>query len=354
MSASVSRTVYAQILAAHYASALADPASAALATSQGYAREYAGMAEHGLGLPWHDEHWTRFWTNYLHGVRNLKAGVGADRAWDFLVPFEVLPVLELTGAEGASARVRTFLYPASVVAVVEVELRSEIPFEQLAARVSASRGPEWQSGPASQRRNLAGLLDEAVSRGAARLLGGAPAYDESVSLSVAVPACGSLSAAQAALPSADAVDTLTAKTIAGLATLAPPGGYVAERLLDANSAGDAQTRTYLTQRGHVLWHPDALTQPCTDDGRDTAGCLMRNHVALVAHVEALGFVARWAASRMRDHTGLTDPQARLVRRATDRLLSLSEGNRGKTYRSQVASLRIKPLLPDIQLAQSGL
>ena len=356
MSASVGRTLYSLVATTCYPSVLEDPASGPLATRKAHRGVFdsVGSPEQDLGLPWQDEHWARFWTNYLPGIRKFKDGINSERAWDFAVPFEVLPPVQLSGPAGTTGRIRRFLYPWAVVAVAEIELQGEIPVEQVAQRVSATRRDRvWQVSGGSGAHHLERLLADLTDDVQARVVGANGDGGEAVTslLSVAAPVCGNLPEQTAAVPSRpEDVNSPTGKTIAGLSTLSPPGVFVADRLVPANTKWEHQARAYVTKEGHVLWHAERLGAGCVEDERDTIGCLLRNHTAAVAHVAACAFVVKWAADRFRGRRGLSDAQAAIVGPVIDRLRALHKGDAEKTYRSEVVVRRIAPVLDDLTVA----
>jgi hypothetical protein len=356
MSASVSRTLYSLIATTGFTDLLDDVTTGALATRRGYTATYDALGG-DLALPWRTRHWSRFWSNYLPGAGQLRQGPGSDRAWEYVLPFEVVPEVPIDAGGGATGALRRYLYPWAVVSVADVELDRVIPAAQLAASVAKTRRDRvWQLPGEAGAHNLDHLLRRATEQLRDRLFTtqGLELPGVTTVRSVTAPTQGDLSETEVALPGQTGFDPLaTGATIAGLAVLAPPSVFRDERLVAANSSGDRATRVYVAEEGHVLWSAQHLRGDVGTSSGSLA-CLLRNHADSVSHIEALVFAMRWAADRVRSKKGLSDGQAALISPVLHRLRSLHEGDKNKTYASDVAKRRIEPFLADIDVAASGL
>lgn len=356
MSASVNRTSYSLIATTGFTDLLDDVTTGALATRRGYSATYDALGG-DLALPWRTGHWSRFWSNYLSGAGQLRRGPGSDRAWEYMLPFEVVPEVPIEAGGGATGALRRYLYPWAVVSVADVELDRVISAAQLAASVAKTRRDRvWQLAGEAGAHNLDHLLRRATEQVQDRLFitQGLELSGVTTVKSVAAPTHGDLSQTEVALPGQAGFDPLAAgATIAGLAVLAPPSVFREERLVAANSSGNRATRAYVAEEGHVLWSAQHLRgDPATSS--DSLACLMRNHTDAISHIEALAFAMHWAADRVRSAQGLSDGQAALIGPVLHRLRSLHEGDKNKTYASDVAKRRIDPLLADLEVAASGL
>lgn len=308
-----------------------------------------------LGLPWAQAQdgpsWSRFWSSYLGRPGALRQ-LGADAAWEHVVPLQVWHSSALAGPDGATGRTRVLLYPAAVSVIITVRVSGAWQVGELAAALAGLRTAEqWQvAGATGGDRTLRGIAGELLGQVAGRLFQQPPAQIEhglSVQRTVAAPI-----AADGGPPEAFALTDPTVRScLAGLASLGPPGEFAEARLLGSNSDTNLGGRCYVLSNGHAVWHPAHLVQR---PPRDPLGCLVRNQTDLVAHIEAVGSMVTWAAERLAAGDQIPVPVQPLLRVAAERLRILHAGNSRSTYRSGLAMARLAPLLESIELVRARL
>ncbi|GLY44499.1 hypothetical protein Amsp01_105220 [Amycolatopsis sp. NBRC 101858] len=315
---------------------------------------YAATFDHRgdkLGLPWHTAidrpSWSRFWSSYLgaaSALRELGLAPGSkhDSAWEHLVPFQMWHRSDLRGPVGTTARSRVLLYPAAVSVIIGVRVSGTWPMASLADAVAALyAGTHWGTAEGdTANRSLRGIASDLRKEAAALLTHDgfpAPEPGPDVVRTVAAPIAGAGNPAEFDLGSG------TVQTcVAGLAGLGPPGPLNPAKLVEANSDTNLGARVYVLKKGHALWNAGRIRQPLQND---PLGCLVRNHTDLVAHVEAVGGMLGWAGDRAASGAVLPVAVHPLLRVGSNRLRMLHSGNASKTYRSDVARLRIEPFLP---------
>jgi hypothetical protein len=320
-----------------------------LVTLPGYAEGYTALGV-DRELPWMREppHWSRFWASYL-GKENRVRSLGHDAAWERVIPFRWLHDHVVTGPDGVDVGAEVLVYPSAIVVVMRLDVAGEWQLDEVSKAVAKVRdATSWSislEDGVSENRSLDGVASELSDRAASLLAEGELSPDVTSELLVVAPTAGEGDPA-----SFDLLKDTVKSCVAGLAVLGPPGKLVAERLLEENTDPRYGARFYVLKGGHAIWHPSTfLEQPATDP----IGCLHRNQTDLVAHIAALGDIVGWAADRAKA-AGIPVAVQPLVKRATERLELLHEGNPARTYRSGIAKARIEPLLGEITTVKAEL
>lgn len=382
----VDRVLVNLVWVAGFPDLVATPEAGSMSTSRAYRMAHETLGS-GRDLPWltdpgpgagpagtgssgSSKHWSHFWSSYLGSTGPVRRGaLSSEKAWEYAIPHELLPRRSLVVPGGGTAAARRLAYPTAAVVIVEIELTGSISFADLPAGLAALRvSSEWgvadaaPGGAAGVQTNrtlngvAAGLLVEIydVLVGPANAPGQLAANAEQSRFSVAAPAHGLLSPADRALPAAPNTDPASlaspaAATVASLAALTTTATFDPAKMLSASTAGP--TRIYLTSLGHSLWNPTLLDGSTLLDDKDRIGCLARNHVELVGHIEALSTPVRWGAARAQNGLGVDDKQANLIWPALRRLRALQKGDKTKTYQSEVAAKRLVGLEQDMDAVE---
>jgi hypothetical protein len=344
--ATINRADFAMTWRTSYPSVLS-PTLGRFVTRQGYRSAFDGSGA-DLGRPWENEtdpgHWSSFWSYYLggqnRGPKKLRT-LGADTAWEYVVPFRLRQTATITGPAGTAAEAQVLAYPSAIAVNIRVTASATWPLEALASSLAAIRsGRQWTlttAGSTSSRRSLDGIATDLREDAAKRLTDGRfPEPGRQAMLSVAAPIAGQGDAA------AFELDNQAAKScLAGLAVLGPSGPLNPGHLLDANTNTRLGGRFYVLSDGHAIWHPAYLLDAA--QGYKLV-CLLRNHADLVAHIAALEGIVSWAGDQVAGRIPIPVATQPLVRRAIERLEQLYQGDKEKTYRSGLAQKRIEPTL----------
>lgn len=356
--ATIERTLFSVVKTTSYHDVLNNPALGSMSTWASYGFTFRSLG-HALDLPWRipapGGHWSQMWSYYLGSPTYLKSptartSLTAERAWEFVVPFELTDRVFISRPDGTHGEVRRLLYPAAVVVIVSVEVLGQAGLEDLARSIAEVRGAgDWVVGAAVRNRTIDGIMAQCRDNAAELLVKGAvPEASGETTYTVAGPASGDT---EASLLNIDRPEI--AATVAGLATLSPPGIFEASKLIAANHDSKWPTRAYVTKKGHALWNESLLAGGGTPAKKDTIGCLLRNHTDLAAHIDACLTTVTWAAPLVRTNSVFPKQGAALVDPATRRLQRLFLGE-SETYRSEVAKRRIEPFLNDVKKARGGL
>jgi hypothetical protein len=310
-----------------------------------------------LGLPWEDEdgqeHWSRFWSSYLGAPKQLRT-LGADSAWERVVPLRWTAPADVAGPDDqhVTATASVLVHPSSISVIIRVDATGPWPLARLASSLAAIReGRNWalQTATATSKgRTLKGIAQALRDEVAGLLLTGGDLLEPAseTEYSIAAPLTGDGDIAAFALDEESASSCL-----AGIAVLGRPGKLVPSHLLEENSDPEYGARIYELNRGHAIWHPANVLEPPSDD---PLGCMLHNHMHLVAQIAALGAIVSWAAEQVEAHVQIPVAVHPLVTKAADRLEQLHVGKREKTYRAGIAKRRTEPYLPAINAIRSGL
>jgi hypothetical protein len=343
----INRADFAVTWRTSYPSVLS-PTPGRLVTRQGHRAAFEGSGV-DLGRPWESEmdpdHWSSFWSYYLggpdRGCKKARRGLGADAAWEYIVPFRLRQTATITGPAGSVAEAQVLVYPSAITVTIRVTATDMWPLDTLASALATIRSvKQWSlvtGGSTSSHRSLDGIATD-LRDDAARWLtdGNVPQPGPQTVLSVAAPIAGEGDGAALNLDSATASSCL-----AGLAVLGPPGPLNPSRLLDANTDTRLGGRFYVVGSGHAIWHPAYLLD---ETQQYKLACLLRNHADLVAHIAALAGIVSWAGDQVAQQIPIPVATQPLVRKAIERLEQLSQGDKEKTYRSGLAKKRIEPTL----------
>jgi hypothetical protein len=354
--ATINRADFAVTWRTSYPSVLS-PTPGRLVTRQRFRSAFEESGAH-LGRPWESEtdpgHWSFFWSYFLggqnSGPKKLRS-LGADAAWEYIVPFRLRQTATITGSAGNAAQAQVLIYPSAIAVIIRVAATGTWVLDALASGLATIRsGRQWTlttGGSTSSRRSLDGIATD-LRDNAARWLTdqSAPEPGPQTMLTVAAPIAGEGDAA------AFSLDNETAKScLAGLAVLGPPGSLNPSRLLDANTNTRLGGRFYVLSDGHAIWHPAYLLDGAE---RHKLVCLLQNHADLVAHIAALAGIVSWAGDQVAGHMPIPVATQPLVRKAIERLEQLSKGDKEKTYRSGLAKQRIEPTLETGRAVRSAL
>lgn len=356
--ATIERTLFSIVKTTSYYDVLNNPDLGSMSTRASYGGAFKALGNN-LDLPWRipspGGRWSQMWSYYLGSPTYLqsptaKISLTAEKAWEFVVPFELTDSVLINRPDGTRGEVRRLLYPAAVVVIVSVEVLRREGLEDLARSIAEVRGAgDWVVGTAIRNRTIDGIMAQCRDNAAELLVKGAvPEASGETTYTVAGPASGDIEASLLDINRPE-----IAATVAGLASLSPPGIFEASKLIAANHDAKWPTRAYVTKKGHALWNESLLSGGGTLSKKDTIGCLLRNHTDLAAHIDACLTTVTWAAPLVRPNTVFSRHGCALVGPATLRLNNLSLGERG-TYRSEVAKRRIEPFLDDIKKARGGL
>lgn len=330
---------------------LDDPGAGRMTTQAGYVAARAPAGAGDLELPWDETiaagHWSHFWSRYMASDDPAR-WASPDAGWERMVPLRWRHDVAAAGPAGTAVAFTVLVHPhaVTVVAVLDVRRPAEVP--QLAATVEAARGERsYARGVAPGNRTLDGLAAD-LRDGAVGLLAAAGApLDERMggdAVSVAAPLAATGDPAHLAVDRAD-----VRRCMAGLAVLGPAGTAYDDRFL-VNQDPEHATVAYYLRRGHSLWRADAMVdQPPTDP----VGCLLANHTAAVAQVEALAGVVRWAADRVGAGRPVDPAVHPLLVRCMVRLAVLHAGDTTKTYRSEVIRRRVDEVVPALLAVRKG-
>ncbi|MFJ1768428.1 hypothetical protein ACIOD2_49485 [Amycolatopsis sp. NPDC088138] len=328
-----------------------------LATRSGYANVFADRGRL-LGMPWDSAldrpSWSRFWSSYLGSPRALrKLGTDPswehDSAWEHVIPFQMWHQPALLGPVDAVARSRVLLYPAAISVTIAVNATGSWRVDELADGIAALySGRHWGApGSAETTRTLQGIATDLRDDAATFLAGTgdpAPEARPDVVHTVAAPVAGVGSADSLSLN-----DPHVQACVAGLASLGPPGEFDSVKLLGVNSNANRGARAYVLKDGHALWHPARILHP-----GDALVCLVRNHTDLAVQIEALAGIVDWSADWISQGKAVPLAIQPLIRVILNRLRVLHLGNGKRTYRSEIARLRIDPLLPAVEAVERAI
>jgi hypothetical protein len=320
-----------------------------MVTRSGYAQVFAGLGGE-LALPWIDEtdpkHWSRFWASYLGKPERLR-DLDADAAWDRVVPLQWVHGAMIVGSEGTDAKATVLVYPSVIVVIIRIEVTGPWPLDRLAASVAAVwSANDWsvtRAGRTSSNRNLRGIANELRDAAAPLLSWGTtpkPSQQEELTVAAPVPDGGTVALL-------DLSDETASSCLAGLAGLGPPGTFDEKYLLGKNSHPRRGSRVYVLKSGHAIWQSSVAMS-------DPIKCLHRNQTDLVAHISALAGIVGWAEDQAAAPGGIAVEVQPLVKRAIERLEQLHSGTAGKTYRSEIAKVRIEPLVGMLNAIKSSL
>jgi hypothetical protein len=327
-------------------SSLLGPGRGRLTTQKGYTSVFTARPG-GLLLPWEDRHWSFFWSYYLGGPKRLR-DLSANGAWERLVPFRTPEVLSIGAPAGAAATATVLVYPTAISVVIKVDVTGNWAVSELADALSALRRRRdfalTMLAGASTDRTLDGIA-AAIRDEAATFLaeGSLTEPGTTIATSAAAPLAAIGEDAPLALTEADAKACL-----AGLASLGPPGALQDASLFKENTNTNLSGRVYAPKDGHALWHPVGMFKQLPADPID---CLLSNQTALVAHISALSALVSWAGDRAKRRIQIPAEPLVLAKLAAFRLDQLHTGDKTRTYRSELAKVRIDPLLVDIATVQ---
>jgi hypothetical protein len=312
-----------------------------LTTKAGY--KTVQSEQTSLDWPWRDDdepHWSRFWSRYIGSPARTR-GISLNAAWARVVPYRMWPATDIPGPGESHGRAHVLVYPHAISVVVSVDAVGPWPVAEFARGIADLRAAHTWG--AKHNRTLDGIATDLCAR-AAPLLRDRPGEPSFPTVrSVVAPTRGD--GAESDL----SVDDPTVRScLAGLASIGPPGEFDPARLLAANSDARRAGRVYFRKDGHVVWHPRHVITPPPSD---SVGCLVRNQADLVTHIAALGDAIGWGADRVPRIPEHVQP---LLDSAATRLRILYEGNENKTYRSELAEIRIKPLLPAVDTVEAAI
>jgi hypothetical protein len=338
--ATINRAAFSVSWTTTYPAALAAPVP--LATRAGYEAAYYDLGD-TLRLPWESargsRHWSRFWSSYLGAPKRLRQ-LGADIAWDHVIPFLREHAATVSGPGDLEVRADVLVYPGAISVIIMVTVAGEWTLGELATSLWQLRtSTSWALATperTSHDRNLAGIASELRDRAAVELADGAavPEPGPVTVHTVAAPLTATGEPAEFAL-----TDPAASSCLVGLSVLGPPGVLDPTHLLPTSANPYHAGAVYTLGEGHGIWHPAyLLAQPRTDP----IGCLHRNHTDLAAHIAALGGIAGWAGDQVRAKVRVGEAQP-LVRQAVKHLRRLHDGS-AKTYRAGVAKSQIEPML----------
>jgi len=342
--AAVTRALLSTTWVTAYPSVLA-AGDGSLLTRTPYMQAFTSRASRNLALPWeHDEpggHWSHFWSWYMGGPRAARMA-SADGAWERVVPLR-LPGALISGPDGTQARAVTFVYPAAVSVTIYLQASGSWTLAALSSALATLRtAGVWSTAENGADRRLDVVAAELRDRGAAFLALAPPAPGRELLFSAAAPVQATGDASDFDLANPDAGGCLV-----GLAALGPQGRLTLPdpNLFTLSKNPRHAARVYAFSDGHAIWHPDAMLESLTTD---PIGCLHRNQTELVAHIAALASMVGWAAQRCAQNAPIAISAQQLLKKAAMRLAQMHEGDPAKTYRAELAKVRISPHLQNVQ------